>query len=59
MKPSRPRAFIVRFAKAQDLYDLILKLKLPNEKTPIVKSNRDYRTFAKSEFHAYKEIGEH
>lgn len=48
------RAIIIRFVSVNDLVDLILKLKMPNEKTPSVKNNRDYRVIEKSEFHALK-----
>lgn len=59
LKRKVPRAFIVQFAKTQDLIDLILKLNLPNERTASVKNNRDYRVFATSEFNAIKKIKEH
>jgi hypothetical protein len=40
---------------AQDLYNLILKLKI-TEKTDQVKGNRLFRIMALSEFHAYAEL---
>lgn len=55
-RASIPRAFIVRFARTNDLIELILKMKLPNEKNPIVKGNRDFRLFAKNEFDAMGQI---
>lgn len=50
------RAFIVKFASAQDLYDLIWKKKLPNERTAEIKGNREFRIMAASELHAWKEL---
>jgi hypothetical protein len=50
------RAFIVRFRHTADLIELVLKLKLPNQKTVEVKGNREYRIFAESEFHACREV---
>jgi len=53
------RAFIVRFVSVNDLVHLIVSMKLPNEKTPMVKSNRDFRIFEKSEFHALQAMRKH
>lgn len=50
------RAFIITFSSAHVLYELIVKLNLPNEKTPQVRGNRKYRMFAETEFHACKEM---
>jgi hypothetical protein len=52
----KKRAFIVKFVSAQDLYDLIWKKKLPNERTAEVKGNRLFRIMAASELHVWKEL---
>ncbi len=59
LKHKTATAHIVQFAHTQDLVDLILKLKLPNEKQPAVKNNRDFRVFATSEFDAIKKVKEY
>jgi hypothetical protein len=55
-RSSPKRAWIVTFVSAHDLYELILKKNIPNERTPEIKGNRKYRLFAASEFHAWKEL---
>lgn len=52
----KKRAFIVEFASAQDLYDLIWRKRLPNERTAEIKGNREFRIMAASELHAWKEL---
>ncbi len=52
----RVRAYIVRLSTVNDLIELILRLKLPNEKQAEVKGNHEYRVIAKSELHACRKM---